>query len=164
VVLRSPTCILKKKRGYLESNRAWQSTHGGRKIYLRERPFEALLRPPLLFPRAFGAAFEREAPPRLAELFLAPPFLAPLFRPPELAAFRTPEDFRPPAFLAPDDFDAARDVFFLAPPLEPALAEPVVEAGRLELVVPDPADAGRAFDVAPKEPLRAAPPDDCPLL
>jgi hypothetical protein len=66
--------------------------------------------------------------------------------------------------LAPDDFDAAGDDFFRAPPLELPLAELEVEAGRLALVVPDPADAGRAADVAPKELVRAAPPDDGPLL
>jgi hypothetical protein len=113
------------------------------------------------------APFEREGPPRRAELFFAPPFLAPvflapLFRPPELAALRLPDAFRLP-FLAPDDFEGARDVFFRAPLLEVPL-ELAVEAGRLALAAPDPPNPLRALDVAPKEVLRPAGAEDCPLL
>src|SRR6476646_1108694 len=84
--LRCPASLLvfrsaKKKRGYLESNRALGTAHGGTGIYRLERHFDPDFR----------------APPRFAD-----PRLALDFRPPEL-------DFRLADFRAPDRLEDLLD-------------------------------------------------------
>ena len=167
-----PTVVLRKKRGHaysstqekarlLESNRASGTAHGGRKNYLRERPFEPELFP---LPRALDPPLGRELAPRRVEAFLAALprlafgalFLA-LFFP---AAFRPPApdlallapDFCPAAFPVPEDLEALFAAFLGVPP-------PLVGRGAgaelLPAATPPPL---RALGGEPPRPLRAAPP------
>src|SRR2546423_385221 len=118
-----------KKRGYLESNRALESTHGGGKNYRLDR----FLARPRARPLERDAPRERLlAPPRAADL--RPPDLrAPGLRPPDCRPDDLrPDDLRPPA-LRTDDF---RVPPFLPPAERPAL-RPADAFFRLDFLLPE---------------------------
>src|SRR5206468_2959965 len=105
----------RKKRGYLESNRASGTAHGGTKNYRLER----FLEPPRLRPPDLEALLERLLAPFRADDFRprdflpdalrAPPFLRPAFR----ALLGARVAFFLPAFLPADDREALFAAFFL---------------------------------------------------
>src|SRR4029079_4362743 len=119
VLLHTPHfTLVKEKARLLESNRASSTAHGGRRIYLRERPLDPVFLPPPLFPRALDDPLDLA--PRLAEAcraaFLAPPFFAAAFfagfllPEPAFFALVEPEPFLPPLLAAcfrPPALDAA---------------------------------------------------------
>jgi hypothetical protein len=109
--------LVKEKARLLESNRASGTAHGGRRIYLRFRPLDAVFLPPP-DPRDFDDPFGL-APPRLAEAFRAPAFLAPPFLPPAFFAFFVPPELALAALRAPEDF---------LPPLLACFRTPALDA------------------------------------
>lgn len=119
----------------------------------------AFLRPPLL-PRDLEAAAGRDFRPAA--------FLAPAFRPLDLAAFRPP-DFALPALRAPEtfrpeDFGEVFETFFLVPALGALLADRVVAADPVALVPPTRLGEVEAEPNAVRPAFPAAAPPPNPLV